>query len=168
MYRVLVLIWPFLWEMLIGDKPLKKAIFTHKKQILIILLICGSIVLNGFLLPRLVMISKDYVELQRDYQAVLAKQDGSPENRKRFDELSNAAINYKQENAELKNKIQDLILNQCYSDQVPKEANRHNKTEGVVRVETEKKPTEVIKSTKDRREDLKKFFDTLKNEDDHS
>lgn len=161
MSRLILLIWPFLWEMLIGDKPLKQAIFTHKKQILIILLICGSIVLNGFLLPRLIMISKDYVELQREYKAVLAKQDGSPENRKRFDELTTAAINYKQENAELKNKIQDLILNQCYSEQTPKQSNRHNRP-------PEDAPVVDKITNNDRQNDMRRFFDKLKKEDDPS
>lgn len=66
-------LWPFLKEMILGDKTLKEALRHHFWRVVLMGLIILSIALNFLTIPRLLAISYDHVELKRRY-AELVKQ----------------------------------------------------------------------------------------------
>lgn len=67
--KVLAFLWPFIKEMVLGDKTLKEAIKDNKKKVLLALMILASIGLNFFAISRLVVVSKDFVVLQKKHVA---------------------------------------------------------------------------------------------------
>ena len=70
------LLWPFLKEMVLGDKTLSEALKTNKMRVLLLFLIVGSFAMNFFVVPRVYEISSQYVELEREHKKLLeANQD---------------------------------------------------------------------------------------------
>lgn len=68
-FKVLAFIWPFIKEMVLGDKTLKEAIQDNKTKVLFAGIVMLSFALNFFAVTRLVVISKDFVVLQKKYTA---------------------------------------------------------------------------------------------------
>lgn len=66
-------LWPFLKEMILGDRSLKEAIKHHKWRVLLLGTVILSIVLNFLTIPRLLSLAHDHVELKRKY-VTLVKQ----------------------------------------------------------------------------------------------
>lgn len=62
-------LWPFLKEMILGDKTVRQALRTNLGRVLLIAVILLSIVANFFTIPRLLEISYAQVELKRRYEA---------------------------------------------------------------------------------------------------
>lgn len=62
------LLWPFLKEMVLGDKTLSEAIKTNKMRVLLLFLILGSFAMNLFVVPRVYDISSQYVELEKEHK----------------------------------------------------------------------------------------------------
>lgn len=65
------LLWPFLKEMLLGDKTLSEAIKTNKMRVLLLFLILGSFAMNLFVVPRVFDISSQYVELEKEHKKLV-------------------------------------------------------------------------------------------------
>lgn len=64
-------LWPFLKEMILGDRSLKEAIKHHKWRVLLLGTVILSIVLNFLTIPRLLSLAHDHVELKRKYATLL-------------------------------------------------------------------------------------------------
>lgn len=69
-WRTITLLWPFLKELFLGKKTLREALKTNKGRVFIILAIIGSVVMNIWLVPNIVRISADYVELKHKYDTL--------------------------------------------------------------------------------------------------
>lgn len=67
-FRIVAIFWPFLKEMILGDKTLPQAMRRHRGRLFILGMIFFSLFLNAFAVPRLLKISSDYVILNRKYQ----------------------------------------------------------------------------------------------------
>jgi hypothetical protein len=64
--KVLTLLWPFIKDMVLGDKTLAEAIKDNKKKVMLALMILFSLGLNFFLVSRLIIVSQNYVTLEKD------------------------------------------------------------------------------------------------------
>lgn len=64
-------LWPFLKEMILGDKSLVEALRYHFGRVLVMAVIVLSIALNFFTIPKLLALSYDHVELKRNYAALI-------------------------------------------------------------------------------------------------
>jgi hypothetical protein len=71
--KIAVFIWPFLKEMILGDRTLKEAVKSNKIRVLTIGIIFLSLALNFFAFPRLVSITKQHLELAKKYKDVQAE-----------------------------------------------------------------------------------------------
>lgn len=65
--KVLAFLWPFIKEMVLGDKTLKEAIKDNKKKVLLALLIMVSVGMNFFTISRLVVVSQNYINVEKKY-----------------------------------------------------------------------------------------------------
>jgi len=69
-FKAIAFFWPFLKEMILGEKTIRESLRSHKGRLLLIAAILASFALNAFTIPKLVKISAAHVELQRKYAAV--------------------------------------------------------------------------------------------------
>lgn len=69
MWRTVTLLWPFLKELFLGKKTLGEALKTNKGRVFLIFAIVGSFAMNVWLIPNVIRISADYVELKHRYDA---------------------------------------------------------------------------------------------------
>jgi uncharacterized membrane protein len=76
-WKTITLLWPFLKELFLGKKTLREALKTNKGRVFLIMMIIGSVVMNVWLIPNIVRISADYVDLKHKYDA-LKTQDEQP------------------------------------------------------------------------------------------
>lgn len=70
-FKALAFVWPFLKEMLLGDKSISEALRSAKGKLAVAVFVTASIVLNAFTIPRLVEISSDYISLRKKHEDVL-------------------------------------------------------------------------------------------------
>lgn len=71
--KVLRFLWPFVREMVLGEKTLPEAVKTNKGRVFIIGLIFASFVTNLYIIPKVWSISSDYIELKKTHDALVAK-----------------------------------------------------------------------------------------------
>jgi len=71
--KVLRFLWPFVREMVLGEKTLPEAVKTNKGRVFIIGLIFVSFVTNLYIVPKVWSISSDYIDLKKTHEALLAK-----------------------------------------------------------------------------------------------
>jgi hypothetical protein len=69
--KTILFIWPFLKEMVLGNKSLAEAVKTNKLRVLFMALIVLSIGMNFFTVTRLVGLSLDYVTLKREHEKAI-------------------------------------------------------------------------------------------------
>lgn len=62
--KVLVFLWPFIKEMILGGMSIKDAIRTNKRSVFIFIVITLSLILNILTVSRLIVITNDYIELK--------------------------------------------------------------------------------------------------------
>lgn len=72
-WKVVIFIWPFLKEMFLGDQSVREAVENNKIRVLAIGIICLSIALNFFTVPKVVAISKSYMELAKQKEQLEKK-----------------------------------------------------------------------------------------------
>lgn len=84
---VLKWLWPFLKEMVLGDKTVGQALRTNKARVLLLILILGSLGMNMLMTPRLVTISAQYIELQKTHKKLVGANKDIDELQTRYDEL---------------------------------------------------------------------------------
>ena len=61
---ILKLLWPFVWEVLLGDQTVAQAIRVNKKRLLLFILVISLIFTASWSVMRLVTLGRAYVELQ--------------------------------------------------------------------------------------------------------
>lgn len=71
LFKTLRFLWPFLKEMVLGNKTLKEALKTNFWRVVLLAAIVVSVALNFFTIPRLLEISYAQVELKRKHSALL-------------------------------------------------------------------------------------------------
>lgn len=64
-FRTIRLLWPFLREMILGDKSLSEAVRHNFWRVLLIGLIMLSFLTNFLVVPRFLRLSYQYVELEK-------------------------------------------------------------------------------------------------------
>jgi hypothetical protein len=74
-WKTVTLLWPFLKELFLGKKTLREALKTNKGRVFVILGIIGSVILNVWLVPNIVRISADYVDLKHRYDDLKKSDD---------------------------------------------------------------------------------------------
>jgi|SRR6185312_1317547 len=67
-FKLIAFLFPFIKEMILGEKTVQEAIRTNKVRVFLIGLILLSFFLNIVFIPKLVKISADYVILDRKYK----------------------------------------------------------------------------------------------------
>jgi hypothetical protein len=70
LFKILTTIWPFIREMFFGNKTMAEIIKDNKFRVLMLALITASMTLNYFLTSRTVAISRDYLVLKAEYEAL--------------------------------------------------------------------------------------------------
>ncbi len=76
--KVLRFLWPFIREMVLGEKTLKQAVKTNKGRVFIIGVIFASFVTNFYIIPKVWSISSDYIELKKNYDALVMRVGPGP------------------------------------------------------------------------------------------
>lgn len=158
--RIFTNLWPFLWEMMIGNRPFKEAIHTHRKQIITIVLIIVSVLMNALTIPKIISISSDYVILERKYKSLRDSPRGDlldPDEAKKLIEENNA----------LKAQV-DLLVSKMPTEQQKKiadelkslpipavKAPRHNRVDNPSTAQPKLGEDERV-------EDMRDFFNDLK------
>lgn len=66
--KILQALWPFIKEMVLGERSLKQALTNNKKRVAFIVLVFTSIALNIVTLPRLFTIAKQHLALIKDME----------------------------------------------------------------------------------------------------
>lgn len=72
-FKLITFLFPFIKEMVLGEKTIREALRTNKMRVFLIGLILLSFFLNIVLVPKLVRISADYVILDRKYKELEEK-----------------------------------------------------------------------------------------------
>ncbi len=73
--KILSFLWPFIKEMVLGKHTLIEAIRKNAKRFFFMSAFFASIGLNILMIPRLVQISNDYINLNKKYEAILKKNE---------------------------------------------------------------------------------------------
>ncbi len=71
-FKILPFIWPFVKELMLGNKTLAEAFKDNKKKVLMTLIIMLSFALNIFVIPKLITISGQHILLQREHDKLQA------------------------------------------------------------------------------------------------
>lgn len=72
-FKLLTYIWPFVKELMLGDKTLVEAFKTNKKKVFMTVIIMLSFAINIFIIPKLLTISGQHVILQREHEKLRAQ-----------------------------------------------------------------------------------------------
>ena len=89
--KIIGFLFPFIKEMMLGEKTLKEAIKTNKFRVVIIAGILLSIVVNLFAVPRLLAISAQHIELKRKHDTQAKPPRKPPERSVAVPEMSNTS-----------------------------------------------------------------------------
>ena len=63
--KLLQALWPFIRELVLGEKTMKEAIKSNKMKILLMVIIFASFIVNMLAVPRLYSVSKQYLDQAR-------------------------------------------------------------------------------------------------------
>jgi hypothetical protein len=140
--KILAFLWPFIKEMVLGDKTLREALKDNKKKVLLALMILASIGLNFFTISRLVIISKDHVVLQKKYVAAT-------------ETLSELSLKINE------NKTKVVLPKQVSLPNNTSNENPKSENNKIITIEPKNK-TKVDKSNLDRYARMKDNFDKMK------
>lgn len=66
--KVFLFFWPFLKEMVLGEKSVQDAVTSNKLRLVTLGLILMSLALNMFTIPKLVSVTQQYLDLRHQYQ----------------------------------------------------------------------------------------------------
>lgn len=76
--KVLMFIWPFIKEMVLGEKTMTDAARDNKMKVVMIFILLASIGMNMFTIDRLWNISKEYLALKREYATLVEQSKKAP------------------------------------------------------------------------------------------
>lgn len=71
--KILMFIWPFIKEMVLGDRSVGEAARENKMKLLLTVVLTASIGLNIFSVHRLWTLSQQYLDLRKEYATLDAK-----------------------------------------------------------------------------------------------
>lgn len=72
-FKLLPFIWPFVKELMLGDKTIIEAFKDNKKKVFMTAVIMLSFAINIFVIPKLLAISSQHVILQREHEQLQAQ-----------------------------------------------------------------------------------------------
>lgn len=78
-YKLISLLFPFVKEMVLGEKTLREALKTNKMRVFLIFLIMFSFFCNIFFIPKLIRVSTDWVILEKKYKELQHEKQICPE-----------------------------------------------------------------------------------------
>jgi hypothetical protein len=78
-YKLISLLFPFIKEMVLGEKSLREALKTNKMRVFLVFLIMFSFFCNVFFTPKLIRVSADLVILEKKYKELQAEKTVCPE-----------------------------------------------------------------------------------------
>jgi uncharacterized protein YueI len=67
-FKILTFLWPFIKELVLGEKTVRQAIKSNRWKLVLTIVICISFVVNLLAVPRLVVMANDYVKLNKKYE----------------------------------------------------------------------------------------------------
>lgn len=67
-FKILTFLWPFIKELVLGEKTVRQAIRSNRWKLVLTIVICISFVVNLLAVPRLVVMANDYVKLNKKYE----------------------------------------------------------------------------------------------------
>jgi len=70
-FKILSMLWPFIKEMLFGQKTMAQILKEHKGLVAVGLISGMLLVTNVFLMKRIVVISHDYITLRKKYETLV-------------------------------------------------------------------------------------------------
>jgi hypothetical protein len=68
--KIMSLLWPFIKEVVLGEKTVLETFKTNKKKLFGIALIIASIGLNYFAVSKVIVVSREYITLMKKYKAL--------------------------------------------------------------------------------------------------
>lgn len=69
-FKLIAFIFPFIKEMVLGEKTVRQALKTNKMKVLILGVIMLSFLMNMMLVPKYVKLAANYVGLEKKYKAL--------------------------------------------------------------------------------------------------
>lgn len=72
--KILVFIWPFIKEMVLGDRSVRDAARDNKMKVLLAFVLAGSIGMNIFSVNRLWTLSQEYLGVKKEFAEYKIKQ----------------------------------------------------------------------------------------------
>jgi hypothetical protein len=69
-FKILTMLWPFIKEMLFGQKTVRQILQEHRGTVAVMVVIAALLAANLFITNRLVVISHDYLLLQKKYKTL--------------------------------------------------------------------------------------------------
>ena len=74
-FKILTMLWPFIKEMLFGQKTVAQILKEHKGLVVVVVITGLLLMTNMFLMKRIVAISHDYITLQKKYAQLESAQN---------------------------------------------------------------------------------------------
>ena len=71
--KVLKMLWPFIKEMIIGKNSLRYAVRKNRIRVIFFFLVIFSFVINWIAIPKLVIISANYIKLEQELKTTKNK-----------------------------------------------------------------------------------------------
>ncbi|EKD22651.1 MAG: hypothetical protein ACD_84C00021G0003 [uncultured bacterium] len=87
--KILTFLWPFIREMMFGDKKLSEILKRNKRRLALTLLLLVSLGVNLVVVPKLFTITKTYLELVKSSENEKCTQNTSP---RVFSEIKNPIV----------------------------------------------------------------------------
>lgn len=72
-WKIITWLWPFIWEIVLGDVSFKEAIKTNKKKVAFVIAVIAQSVVLFWGMNRLVAVSAEHVALKKSYDQLKAK-----------------------------------------------------------------------------------------------
>jgi hypothetical protein len=138
-FKILTFLWPFIKELVLGEKTVRQAIKSNRWKLVLTIVICISFVVNLLAVPRLVVMANDYVKLNKKY------------------ELQTTVIK------DLNDKVTKLEIELKTKPPVPKE-----EPPSTVTVHGKRLPKPPKTTTTDTKDSVKNHFDKIKEKEESS
>lgn len=72
-WKIITWLWPFIWEIVLGDVSFKEAIKTNKKKVAFVIAVVIQSIALVWVANRLVAVSAEHVSLKKSYEAMRSK-----------------------------------------------------------------------------------------------
>lgn len=106
LFNIVKLTWPFFKEMIIGKNSLRYAIRKNRVRVAFFFAVMLSFIVNWVVVPRLFMISSDYIKLEQELKATKETMAGYKDDKEMVDQS-------KIELLALRARVKELEGHQC-------------------------------------------------------